>query len=510
MHSNEIFFYIKFSVSIIKSVATVTGISVVTRTLSFLFKIYLSRSVGAEVLGLYQICLSVFFLFIALTTGGLSTVLSRKIAESEAVGNTRKPAEYLTTALVIAMSAAAITLLTCYLLLPEAYLIISDERALPLLKIMLPALITTTFYIIIRGWFWGTKQFGVFSLTELMEEILRIAFTLFFVSGLVSGIEGATGIALAFTVSDVLVALAVLVIFIKKGGEFARGVKAKELLRPAAPLTAMRVFGSAAGTVLALILPEALISSGATITEATAAVGRISGMANPLLMAPNAIIGSLAVVLIPEMSADNARGDHSALNKRIDSGISFAVIVSGLFLVVYIALGEELTSLIYNDRPSGEYLAVAAWLMLLTPVNQIVTSSLNSVGMEKESFLTFVPATAVMIAMCMFLPQYIGIYAVVAANAACLLIEVVGNLILLNRKVKLKFGFLKSVVAVAVFAIPVGYFIRSVYGMTYGAGSFRAIALSAAAGGAMYAALAYGTGLIDVGSLLKRFRRSAA
>lgn len=494
--------------SIVKSVATVTGISVITRTLSFVFKIYLSRAVGAEVLGLYQICLSVFFLFIALTTGGLGTVLSRKIAESEALGKSDKPLAYLTSALGISMTAAAVTLAISYILLPEAYLFISDERAVPLLKIMLPALITTTFYIIIRGWFWGTKKFGIFSATELLEEILRIAFTLFFVSGVVSGIEGATGIALAFTFSDVLVALAVFLIFIKKGGRLKRGISAKELLKPALPLTAMRVFGSAVSTVLALILPQALIHAGSSVTDATATVGRISGMANPLLMAPNAIIGSLAVVLIPEMSADNAKGDFGALNKRIDSGISFAVIVSGLFLVTYISLGEELTAFLYNDLPSGSYLSVAAWLMLLIPVNQIVTSALNSVGMEKESFFTFVPATLVMILACTFLPRYIGVLAVVVANAACVLIEVVGNLILLDRKIKLNFGFLKSVIAVAVVAFPIKFFIRSVYGLTAGTGEFGALVFAGAAGCAMYAALVYGSGLIDLSAIRSRLKRS--
>ena len=487
--------------SIVKSVATVTGISVITRTLSFVFKIYLSREVGAEVLGLYQICLSVFFLFIAFTTGGLGTVLSRKIAESEALGKSDKPLSYLTSALGISMSAAGVTLAISYILLPEAYLFISDERAIPLLRIMLPALITTTFYIIIRGWFWGTKKFGIFSATELLEEILRIAFTLFFVSGVVSGIEGATGIALAFTLSDVLVALAVFLIFIKKGGKLRRGVPAKELLKPALPLTAV-------STVLALILPQALINAGTSVTEATATVGRISGMANPLLMAPNAIIGSLAVVLIPEMSADNAKGDFGSLNKRIDSGISFAVIVSGLFLVTYIALGEELTSFLYNDLPSGSYLAVAAWLMLLIPVNQIVTSALNSVGMEKESFLTFVPATLVMILACTFLPRYIGVLAVVVANAACVLIEVIGNLILLDRKVKLNFGFLKSVIAVAVFAFPIKFFTRSVYGLTAGVGEFGSLIFAGAAGSAMYLALVYGSGLMDLSAIKSRLKRS--
>ena len=307
--------------SVFRSVATVTVLSVITRTLAFLFKIYLSRAVGAEILGLYQICLSVFFLFISLTSGGLTTVLSRKIAESDALGDKTGSLTYLTASLAIGMTAAAVSVGALYLFAPYATVLISDERALPLLRIMLPALLSTTFYIIIRGWFWGTKQFGAFSVTELIEEVLRILCTLLLVSGVVSGINGATGIAVAFTVSDVIVAIIVFVMFLRKGGKFRKFGSVGEMLKPSAPLTVMRVFGSLVGTALALILPARLIAGGMSVSEATASVGRIAGMANPLLFAPNAIIGSLAIVLIPEMSADNVRSQSKTLNEIISSFI---------------------------------------------------------------------------------------------------------------------------------------------------------------------------------------------
>lgn len=498
---------ISFGVSIVKSVATVTGISIITRAISFLFKIYLTRTLGAEVIGLYSICLSVFFLFIAMTTGGLSTVLSRKIAESRAKGDELKPAAYLATAMSIAVPAAVIALVVGYLLTPEKSFLLSDERALPMLKIMLPALITTTFYIIIRGWFWGTKQFGIFSATELLEEILRVLFTLLLVSGVISGISGSAGLALAFTLSDVAVALAVFIIFLRRGGSFRRGIHPKELLKPALPLTAMRVLGSAVGAILALILPNALITAGSTIADATAAVGRISGMANPLLMAPNAIIGSLAVVLVPEMSADNVRGDSKKLQSRIDGAISFALVVSGLFMAIYSALGKELTSWLYNDYESGVYLEKAAWLMALTPINMIVATCMNSVGMEKESFFSFIPGTLLMLASCWLLPKYIGIDAVIVANLLSLSVEVVINLFLLHKKIKLRFGFIKTLISVTCISLFVKVLTDFVSGAFDFSSGFWTLVVSGIAGAASYAALAYVFGIGDIKTMLSNVKK---
>ncbi|MBR1625292.1 MAG: oligosaccharide flippase family protein, partial [Clostridia bacterium] len=70
---------------VVGAVATVTFFGVFTRIIGFLFKIYLSRSLGAEALGLYQIALSVFFLFASLTSSGVPMIVSRKTAEERAL-----------------------------------------------------------------------------------------------------------------------------------------------------------------------------------------------------------------------------------------------------------------------------------------------------------------------------------------------------------------------------------------------------------------------------------------
>ena len=67
------------------AIATVTLFGVFTRLISFLFKVYLSRALGAEALGLYQIALSVFLLFASLPSSGIPLILSRKVAEADAL-----------------------------------------------------------------------------------------------------------------------------------------------------------------------------------------------------------------------------------------------------------------------------------------------------------------------------------------------------------------------------------------------------------------------------------------
>ena len=280
------------SKNVVKAVATVTVFSVFTRGLSFIFKIYLSRALGAEVVGQYQICISMFYMFACFSSSGIPLVLSRKTAETRALKKEGESA-LLTSALLLGICVSLTVFGVLSIAKPLLPKLLSDKRTAPMIAVMLPAIISTTIYNIIRGWFWGRKQFTSFSITETVEEVFRILFSALFVSGVISGLSGAYGIALAFTVSDVLVAALLLIMFFAKGGKLDKPSKIKEILLPSIPITVMRLFGNLISALIAVVLPARLMAAGFSVSQATAGFGRIAGMANPLLLAPNAIISSL-------------------------------------------------------------------------------------------------------------------------------------------------------------------------------------------------------------------------
>lgn len=491
---------------IFKAVATVTIFAVVTRTLSFLFKIYLSRALGAEVVGLYQICLSTFFLFSSLGASGVPTVLSRKIAEDRALNSESKGYAQFSTALILGILVSLGTIIILFLLRPYLGALFSDTRAVPLFYIMLPALLSTCVYSIIRAWFWGSKEFTYFSVTETVEEVLRIVFTALFVSGLFAGASGAYGIALAFTISDLTVAVILIILYIVKGGKVEKPRKISEIAKPALPVTAMRVFGSLIATILAIMLPARLIAAGYSVADATASFGRIAGMANPLLLAPNAIIASMTIVLVPEMSESGVKNNMIMLNRQVCGGINFALVISGVFMVAFAALGRELTSFLFADIESGKYLEAASCFMLVMPINMITTSTLNSIGMEKQSFFSYCISAVFMLAAIYVLPKYMGIYSVVVANAAALVICACGNMYYLRKRANLSFGFLKTTVMVASIAVPCVFFSKWIHSLLVGPTGIFALFAALAAGAVMYALFCYIFGLINVESIMQ-FRK---
>ena len=141
---------------VIGAVATVTVFGVFTRFIGFLFKIYLSRALGAEALGIYQIALSVFFLFASLSSSGVPLLLSRKTAENNALGE-NKTFSLFTSALVIC-TVSSLTLFGLLTLFQSRLtFLFSDVAAHPVFLIMIPALVSSSVYCVIRGWLWGEK-----------------------------------------------------------------------------------------------------------------------------------------------------------------------------------------------------------------------------------------------------------------------------------------------------------------------------------------------------------------
>lgn len=490
------------SKNVVKAVATVTVFSVFTRGLSFIFKIYLSRALGAEVVGQYQICISMFYMFACFSSSGIPLVLSRKTAETRALKKEGESA-LLTSALLLGICVSLTVFGVLSIAKPLLPKLLSDKRTAPMIAVMLPAIISTTIYNIIRGWFWGRKQFTSFSITETVEEVFRILFSALFVSGVISGLSGAYGIALAFTVSDVLVAALLLIMFFAKGGKLDKPSKIKEILLPSIPITVMRLFGNLISALIAVVLPARLMAAGFSVSQATAGFGRIAGMANPLLLAPNAIISSLAIVLIPEMSENRVKSDYKSLNRNLNGGINFSLIISGAFLCCFFALGKHLTTFLFKDEISGKYLSYAAFTMLPMCVSHLTQSALNSIGKELRAFINFMISMSAMVLGIYFLPKYMGLYSVAMATALSQILSSALNLAALKKHTGFRQYFARTLILVGLLCLPCAYFAYSVYGiMSKFLGHF-ALLLALPAGAAMYAVLCALTELVDIKAFLK-------
>jgi stage V sporulation protein B len=321
--------------------------------------------------------------------------------------------------------------------------------------VVLPGLIFTSLYGVLRGVFWGSKDFLPYSIIELVEEICMIVVGIVLISLSSNVFQGAFSAGVAVLVSYVFsFSLATLVFFFRKNKLKNPISELKPLIVSSAPVTAMRTANSFANSLVSIILPLRLISSGLTESQAMSVFGIAMGQSIPLLFAPTTLIGSFTLVLVPEMAENYYKKRHSSLKRDIEKAIKFSVAVACLFIPTFAVCGEEIGLFVFGNAESGRYLSVSAFLMLFMSLSNITTSMLNSIGLENKTLLFFIIGTVFMLLSVWLLPQYLGIYSLVVGFTFVFGLTTLLNLILLNKNCVQKPRFLKFTFLAVAFILP--------------------------------------------------------
>ena len=130
-----------------------TGAGIISRILGFFYRIFLSRTIGASGLGLYQLIFPVFTLCLAISASGIQTAISRFVASEK---NGKK---YFFTGLFLSITLSGVFALFIYYLAPWiASDILKEPRTEELLQVMVYALIPASVHSCFNGYYYGKKN----------------------------------------------------------------------------------------------------------------------------------------------------------------------------------------------------------------------------------------------------------------------------------------------------------------------------------------------------------------
>lgn len=438
-----------------QTAALVTALSVAERFLGFLYRIILSRTIGSEGMGLYQIALSVFAVFVTISTSGIPITLSRVITKHKAEGDLRGERSSVTAAVVLTLAFCIPVSLVMFFGHDAFSFLFSDSRAENIFIIMLSSLTFNSVYAVLRGSFWGNRQFLAYSLIELVEEVVMVCVGTFLVVKATDILSGTRRAAIAVVVSYITSFTIAGIYFIAKGGRPAspKG-EYRPLLSSALPITAMRTSNSLINSLVAVLLPQRLTVYGMSSAEALSEFGVAVGMAMPVLSMPSTLIGSISLVLVPELSENFYAGKHKTLKKNIETAIRTTVLIACLLIPFLFVYGRDIGLLIYSNEKSGEMIAASCLMLLPMSLSMISTSMLNSLHLEKQTLVFYLMGSALLILSIAFLPKYIGTYALVVGMAASFTVTALLNLRLLHKRCVYKPKFVKHLLLSCACMIP--------------------------------------------------------
>lgn len=440
--------------SLAKNTAIITTVSCLERALGFLYRIVLARLLGAEGLGLYQIALSHNLLFQTSAGGGIPVTLSRTVSRLNAQEKSHQAGGALLAALLLGLT---ISLPVTAVLLPFAEYIPFFKSDASILKILILSLFATSAYVAIKGYFWGNKDFFAASLFEMAEQILTVSLGVLLLTNAraLTPTHGAERAAWAHTLACVFSFIIALLALLRKKPKLSSPRPFfKPLIKSATPITAVRVAATATGAAVAVLFPLALTMAGTSSNVAVQAFGVVTGMVMPLLCAPLTIIGSLSIVLVPELSEAAAKRDGQKLQRNVEKSLLFSIAIPCLLLPFFHSFGRELGALAYQNALAGEMLSRCALLLLPLSLNAILTSILNSLGFERKTLALSLVGSAVFVAGILLLPKPFGVYAFPISLFAQLLIELVLGFRLLCKRCRLSKAFLRYALTYLAGTIP--------------------------------------------------------
>ena len=414
-----------------KNAALLTGSDVVLRLAGLGLRIGLANALGGEGMGLYQLVLAVYGLFVTLATAGISVAATRLLTEelsrdaASARGMLRRLLALGAGLGVLAMAAQA------GLAGLAAKWWLGDVRAAGALRLSALGLPWMAVSAVLRGFFLARRRVGPNVASQLAEQTVRIgavAAALYATPGRDAGerctlVLGAT--ALSEAVSCTLMAL-----FCR--GEARRCFGGKRAQTPPEasrrlwdilwPVEGGRVLASALHTAENMLVPACLavyLTGAGGRAAALERYGVLKGMALPLLTFPFGLLGSLAVLLMPEITQAHVLGQTARLNALLDRMLRLTGFFSALAAALFWCWGPDAAGLLYGSAEAGFYLQVLAPVLPLLYLESMVDGAMKGVGEQKAAFRYSVWDAVLRLAgVAVLLPRY-GMRGFLVLGAGC-------------------------------------------------------------------------------------------
>lgn len=481
--------------------------SVLTRSLGFLFRIYLSRELGAEMLGVYQVAFSVFMVLIVIVASGLPLTVSKQTAKYQVGKNQAAQYGVVSSALIIGLIVALVICVLFILFKNAIATIFADGRSVVILMCLLPAVVFNAVYSAFRGALWGTKNYFFVSLAEFVEQVARIALfavLIYFVfplgnKGVLAGVSMTLGcfVSMSFMI--------IVYFAMKRKLSNPRG-HYKEVVTSALPITGVRTATSLIQPLIAVLFPFMLVLSGHTTEQAMSLYGIAMGMALPLLFLPSTIVGAMSFTLIPDLSVSVAQKNNIQIVQKIRSNVFFATLISVLFIPFYIGAGNEICTFLYDNALAGVYLRRSAIIMLPLGLSNITSSILNALNLEVKSFVHNIIGGGVLILCIISLSWLMGVDALILGFLLCMTITTLLNIIMIKKQTKMSLGILKPLFLMLCFVTLSAVLCRFLCGVLCNCvGMFWGLAISCVSCVASFVVLCWTFKLLDVVGLLCRF-----
>lgn len=396
--------------ALLLSIAGILG-----KIIGFFYRIFLSRTIGAEGLGIYQLIFPISTICFAITVSGLSTALSKFIAEYQE-RDPSSPRRFLTVCLMISgtLSLGMMFLLFRY----SGFIaknILLEPRCEPLVPILACSIPLASVHSCIHGYYYGKKKAGVPALSSFMEQFARVVFVFaayqirleqgksidasIAVWGLVFGEAGAFLLCITSLLLSKETPAAPTTFKVRS--------PALKLLAYSIPLSMNRLALTLFASFESILIPSRLVLFGYSQSDALSIYGVLTGMALSIITFPTVFTNSVSVMILPMISEADSRNDNKKISRTIYQTIFTCLLLGAICTACLLFCGKWIGDFLFGNALAGKFICMLSFICPFLFLSSILSSIMHGLGMPGYPFLLNLFGSLIRIGFVYILiPQY--------------------------------------------------------------------------------------------------------
>ncbi len=423
----------------IKSTIVLVIGGLITKILGMVIRVVMTRIVGATGIGLYMLVMPTFSLFMTIATLSLPVAISKVVAEDK---RNNKNVIFSVAILASLFNIFIVILLILLAPLIAGVFLKNEELSLPIIACSL-TLPFITLSSIVRGYFFGKQRMIPHVVSNIFEQIVRIAAMFLIIPKLIKYgmIYAISGLIIINVISEIA---SILILFfflpkhfkIKKSDFKLEHDTICDVGAVAIPTTMGRLVSSIGSFLEPIILTFVLFRIGYNNSYVTNEYGIINGYVLPMVTMPSFLTGAISSALLPVISKSYAEGKIKYVKTKIKQAIGLSLAIGVPVTLLIFFFPDLCLSILFGDASGTDYLRVASLIYFISYIGNPLASALQAMNKSKVVMISNTIAIVIKVVfLYIFTYLDIGMYSLLFSSFLAIIYMTIHQIIAL-RKIK--------------------------------------------------------------------------
>jgi stage V sporulation protein B len=438
----------------VKQAAILGGASIFVRLLGFFYRVPLTNLIGDEGNDFYGSAYQIYAFALTLTSAFMIATISRLTSERLALGQYRNAHSLFKTAMIFSMVMGIAGSLAMFFGAEFIEKILNfREGTAYAIRAVSPAVFIVSLLTVFRGYFQGMKTTSPTAISQVIEQIFNVSFSLILAFWLfdvaavqfsAAGAAGGTAIAALAALGVVMFVYALVARALKKRASEdesepleKRRTQLAAIVKTAFPIMIGLSILSVTG-ILDISMANSRLEASEAFSEGeiSVMVGQFLGKFVLLTTLPASLSMAISSAVIPEITAAHVTLDDKAVKQKTNLALRLSMMLAMPSAVGLAILADPILALLFPLHPHGGLLLLSgAVSIVFLSVVHVTTGVLQGVGRVKLPVIGLVFGVGVKIILNYFLMAIpsINILGGVISTIACFAVAAIINLFFLRR-----------------------------------------------------------------------------